>query len=383
MQVALCLVLLSAGALVVRSFGQLLHAEPGFVAKDVLTFRISLNQVAYPNLAEVVSLQERLQHALRALPGVQSVGGSNALPMTAQVPTQTDVSMPGAPGNIGKAEIDNPIVDLMIASPGYFETLGIRLIAGRSFDVSVPSGAREVVIDRLLAHRYFQGANPIGRTLQFNTKDVLTIIGVVHHARMYHIHEDGRPQVYVRADDTMARGFFFAVRTSRSASSVLPDARAVVRRLDPQLALAQVRTMVEIVDDALRQQRISAVLVGGFACGALLLAAMGLFGVVSGSVTRRRQELAVRLALGATHGRIVRLVLGEGAQLVALGLLIGVPGIYFSGEALRDVLVGISPFDAPTLMLVAIGLAVVALVACYVPARRVATIEPKSMLKEG
>jgi putative ABC transport system permease protein len=140
--------------------------------------------------------------------------------------------------------------------------------------------------------------------------------------------------------------------------------------------------MDEIVGDAVRQQRISAVLIASFALGALLLAAMGLFGVVSGSVTRRRHEFAVRLALGADHHRVLRLVLGEGARLIAIGLLIGAPGIYFAGRVIRGVLVGVSPLDPLTLSGVAFGLASVAMAACYVPARRVLRLEPAQSLRQ-
>jgi ABC-type antimicrobial peptide transport system permease subunit len=143
-----------------------------------------------------------------------------------------------------------------------------------------------------------------------------------------------------------------------------------------------VRTLDEVVDAALRQQRLSAVLIAGFALGALLLAAMGLFGVVAGSVTRRRHELAVRLAVGADHVRVLRLVLGEGAALVGLGMLIGVPGVYFAGDLIRGVLVGVSPFDPMTLTAVASGLGLVTMAACYLPARRVLRIDPAQSLRQ-
>ena len=140
--------------------------------------------------------------------------------------------------------------------------------------------------------------------------------------------------------------------------------------------------MDEIVANAVRQQRVSAVLMASFALGALLLAAMGLFGVISGSVTRRAHEFAVRLALGADHGRVLRMVLGDGARLVAIGLLLGAPGIYFAGRLIRGVLVGVSPLDPLTLGTVAAGLAVVAMVACYLPARRVLGLEPAQSLRQ-
>jgi len=172
------------------------------------------------------------------------------------------------------------------------------------------------------------------------------------------------------------------LRTGREPHSLVPDVRAAIRRIDSRLALSDVLTMEEIVGDALRQQRVSAVLVAGFALGALLLAAMGLFGVISGSVTRRRHELAVRLALGADHRTVLRLVLGEGVWLVGLGVLIGAPGVYVAGGLIRAALVGVSPSDPPTLLAVALGLALVAMAACYLPARRVLRIDPAQSLRQ-
>ena len=140
--------------------------------------------------------------------------------------------------------------------------------------------------------------------------------------------------------------------------------------------------MDEVVANAVRQQRVSAVLIASFAVGALLLAAMGLFGVIAGAVTRRAHEFAVRLALGADHGRVLRMVLGDGARLVAIGLLLGAPGIYFAGRVIRGVLVGVSPLDPVTLSAVATGLALVAMVACYLPARRVLGLQPAQSLRQ-
>jgi putative ABC transport system permease protein len=141
--------------------------------------------------------------------------------------------------------------------------------------------------------------------------------------------------------------------------------------------------MDEIVADARSRERISAVLLAGLAVGALLLVSMGLFGMISGSVTRRRGELAVRLALGATHRRVIRLVVSEGVRLITLGLMIGIPGIYMAGEAIQGFLICVSPFDVPTLTIVAIGLITIGLFACYMAARRVTAIDPDRLLREG
>jgi putative ABC transport system permease protein len=164
---------------------------------------------------------------------------------------------------------------------------------------------------------------------------------------------------------------------------LISQTRSAIRQVERRIPVSQMWTMEEIVGDARSRERISAVMLSGLALGALLLVTMGLFGMISGSVTRRRGELAVRLALGATHHRVIRLVVGEGARMLAIGLLMGIPGIYLAGEALRGFLIGVSPFDASTLAAVALGLIGISLLACYLAATRVTTIDPERLLREG
>lgn len=376
-QVALSLVLLSAGGLVVRSFGQLLRATPGFEQTNVLTFGTFGPARDYPDEASLSALHARIQLALSALPGVRAVGPTSSLPLSTNS-SQTTFRFPGAPGNTGEEDHDAPLVDWIRTRPGYIDAAGIRLIEGRDLDPA-GSGVREVLVDRRLVDTFFPGTSPIGYSFPFR-EDTFTVVGVVDHARLYDLHLDGRFQIYLNYDDIPSRTLSYAVRTERPPKSMVRPIRDAIAQIDPGLALADVQTMDEIVAGSLRQQRLSAVLIAGFSLGALFLAAMGLFGVVAGSVTRRRHELAIRLALGADHRRVIRLVLREGALLVLLGVLLGVPGIYFSGQAVQGLLVGISPVDPLTLGTVAAGLAVVAFAACYLPARRVASIDPARSL---
>jgi len=269
----------------------------------------------------------------------------------------------------------------------YVEVMGMRVIAGRAFEDARREDVREALIDRHLAAQFFPTGSPLGVKIPWGRDEqkrerFVTIVGVVDQARLYDVHEDGRPQVYLRAEDFGYRTLSFVIRTSRDPESLIPEAQRVIRQIDGRLALADVKTMEQIVDDSLRQQRMSAVLIAGFALGALILAAMGLFGIVSGFVTRRRHELAVRLALGADHQRLLRFVLTDGLLLVGTGVLIGLPGIYAASRLVRGVLVGISPTDPVTLATVAGGLAVVTLITCYVPARRVLRIEPAQLLRQ-
>ena len=379
-QVALSLVLLSSGALVARSFERLLRADPGFNPQGVLTLRVPVSENQYATTEAVNSLHQRLAAALAALPGVTASGAVTALPLSDGA-DQRGASFPGAPGNTGDAEQDRPLVDYMAAMPGTFAALGIEMLAGRDFERASAAGVEEAIIDRTLAARFFPTGNPVGAMMRIGS-DTVTVVGVVEHARLDDIHEDGRSQVYRRSDQADYSTLVFTLRTDRDPLALAPEARAAVRSVDPQLPVSDVRSMEQVVSESLRQQRVSAVLIGGFSLGALLLAAMGLFGVVSAAVNRRRHELAIRMALGAQHRRVLGLVLRESANLIGLGMLIGIPGIYFAGQALRGMLIGVSPFDAPTLAVTAVALFAVALLACYVPARRIATIDPARALGE-
>jgi putative ABC transport system permease protein len=380
-QVALSLVLLSAGGLVVRSLERLLQSDPGFRAEGVLTMRVPMPPQLVPDPADVLALQQRVQEAVARIPGVLQVSAADALPLTGGANNSGDISIPGAPGNTGDRRHDSLLVDFIGARAGYFDVMGIRLLAGRGFEEARHGDVLEAVIDRHLAEQFFPRGTPLGATIPFRNKS-LTIIGVVDQARLYDVHQDGRPQLYVRAEDWGYRTLSFVLRSQRYPDTLGGEVHAAIHRVDPRLAVADVRSMTHIVGDALRQQRISAVLIAGFALGALLLAAIGLFGVVSGSIARRHHELAVRLALGAEHGRLLRVVLAEGAVLVGTGVLIGLPGVYAAGGVIGGALVGISTTDPTTLLVVALGLMFVTMAACYLPARRVLRIEPSRLLKQ-
>jgi putative ABC transport system permease protein len=381
-QVALSLVLVSTGGLVVRSFQQLLAASPGFRPEGVLTFNLDLGAWLFPEKAKMFSFQDSLEKALRALPSVTSVGATTTLPLAngSQVTTMT---VPGATTNTGDPNHDQEVIDRIVIRPGYIETVGMRLIAGRGFENPYHPGVREAVIDQHLVRRFFPDRNPLGATIM--CADVsMTVVGVVQQARLYDFNEDGRPQLFIRAEDYPGRrdSNYYVVHTDQDAIALVPEVRAAIRAVDRRVPVSEVKTLDQIVAERRSRERISAVMIASLAVGALILVSMGLFGVISGSVTRRRGELAVRMALGATHGRVIRLVVGEGARLVALGLLIGIPGIYMAGKALRGFLI-VSPFDARTLAAVAIGLVCIALLVCYVAARRVTGIEPNRLLREG
>jgi putative ABC transport system permease protein len=379
--VALSLVLLSSGALVARSFERLLRADPGFQPEGLFTVRVRTPPEFFPKISDAIAFQDRVQDALAAIPGVTGASAASTLPLTATA-SPAMVTIPGAPGNSGDGDRDNVLIDLIGVRANYVEVMRMRLLSGRTFTEFLPGGETEAIIDAALARRFFPEGDPVGAKLMLAGVRPFTIIGVVNQARLYDVHADGRPQILIRAEDFGIRPLFFVMRTTREPHALLPDVQSVVHRLDPRVSVGDARAMDDIVEASLSPQAIGAALISAFAIGALLLAAMGLFGVVSGSVTRRRHELAVRLALGADHSRILRLVLKEGALLVVTGLLIGAPGIYFANGLIRGLLVGVSPSDPITLLAAAFGLLLVTMATCYVPARRALGIEPAQLLRQ-
>lgn len=383
-QVALSLVLLSSAGLVVASFQRLLQADPGFRSTGVLTFELGLGgRGQFDTTADMYAFLDRVDDAVRALPGVSAVSATSRLPLAGAMEV-SNVEIPGAPGNTGNPNNDQRTVNLLFARAGYPETIGMRLIEGHDFDGKPREGVLEALIDRHLANQFFPNGSAIGATLRTNGRAMI-VAGVIDQARLSRLHtDDSMPHVFLRVEDNPGRrASFNVVRTDREPLALMPEIREAIRRIDRRVAISNVRTLDEIVSEKLSEARISAVMIGGLALGALLLVAMGLFGVIAGSVARRRGELAVRLAMGATHGRVIRMVVGEGLRLVAVGLLLGTPGIYMAGQAIGGLLVDVSPFDKFTLGLVAAGLVAVTLVACYLAARRVTTIEPERLLREG
>lgn len=386
-QVAVSLVLLAAGGLVVRSFDRLLRVDPGFRPEGILSFWVRMPPEFFPKFEDVILLQDRIEHELAALPGVSGASATSVLPLSPQpLPAfhaarsyQTPISFPAAPGNTGDADRDTPLVDQIGARPTYLDVMGIRLLAGRPLDPARREDVREALIDSALARQFFPTGSPLGAEVRIGDRP-LTVVGVVQQARLYDVHQDGRPQVFIRSEGY--RRLAFVLRTGGDPRALIPDVRLAIRRIDPRLVAADIRPMEERVGHSLRRQHISAVLLSAFALGALLLAAMGLYGLVAGAVMRRRHELALRLAVGADHRALLRLVLREGASLVMAGVLMGAPGIYLAGRVIRGVLVGVTPLDPLTLTSVAVGLGLVTMLACYVPARRVLGIDPAQLLRQ-
>jgi putative ABC transport system permease protein len=380
-QVALSLVLLNTGAVVVRSFERLLSVDAGFSPEGVLTFRVGVSDGVFQDAAAAHAFQDELEAVLRALPGVTAVSATSRLPLSGGGDVER-VIIPKAEGNTGDPERDQPAVLPVYTRGGYVAALGMRVLDGRGFDISHRTPVPEALIDRHLARQFFPSTSPIGATALVGNRE-LTIVGVVDQARLFELHEDDpNPQLFIRAENAGRFTPFYVVRTQQEPNALISMIPSLIRNLDPRVPLSDIRTLEDIVADGRSQERISAVMISALGLGALLLVAMGLSGVTSGSVTRRRGELAVRIALGATHQRVLRLVMGEGTLLVGVGVLLGLPAVYAAGGLVRGVLVGVSPWDPLSLMATVCGLALVAVAACYVPARRVLRLDPAPLLRQ-
>jgi predicted permease len=378
-QVALSFMLLVGGGLVARAFSDLLRQDPGFDAASTITFRVPLPGAVYEG-PEQAAFHHGLLERIRAMPGVASVGGTTALPLT-QVTNQQGVRFPGAPGNGPDERENGPLVDWFRVTPGYFEAAGYRLVAGRDFTMlDADSTTFALVVDDVLADRFFPDGSAVGSVAEmFDLTG--TIVGVVDQARHYNVHSDDRGQVYIPYDRFPTAALSYAVRTSVPPESAMPGIRAAARELAASVPIAGVRTLDGIVDDSLGQQRLSLTLILTFALGALLLASLGIYGVVANSVVRRTQEIGVRMALGASAGGVVRLVLGQGLRVFMVGAVLGLVGATLTASVLEGVMVGVRPNDPLVYVGVAIGLLAIAQLASYVPARRATRIDPVDALR--
>ncbi|HEX9887386.1 MAG TPA: FtsX-like permease family protein, partial [Longimicrobiales bacterium] len=380
-QVALSMVLLVGAGLLGRSLMALLNSDPGFDAAGTLTARFSLDDVVYPEDSDVLEFHRRLAERVSGLPGVEAAGVSNAVPLGAGGTNQNGVTFVGAPGNTGDAQTDQPLVDVFDVSPGFVRAGGLRLLEGSPFLASAGAPVtRGVLVDDVLARRFYPDGSAVGGRLWIGA-DTFTIAGVVDQARTYDVHRDDRGQVYRPFEYALPRSAYVALRTTGDPEALVAPLRGLVAELDPSLPLAEVRTLRAVVEASLGGERLNASLVAAFALAALLLASLGLYGVVANSVAVRRGELGVRMAVGADAGQVVSLVVAQGLRLVGWGVALGLAGAALSARFLASLLYGVEPWDPVTYVGVAGLLAAVAGLAAWLPARRAAGIDPAVALR--
>ena len=371
-EIALALVLLTGAGLVLRSFSNLLSVDPGFSAAGVLSADFAAPFDKYRDVGARVDLHQRIFEAVQALPGVEAVGVGVVTPLT------------GNNWTAGFERADRPVpegqrppdVGWQSASGGYFRVLGIPLLAGRLFSPQDgPSAPPVVIISEAIRDQLFKGEDPLGRRVKLGNEDA-EIVGVVGNIRRAALTDAPRMDLYFPQEHAPANGITLFVRASGDPRRLGPDLRAALRRVEPAMLVRNIRSMDEIASESVEVTRLALWLLVAFAITAIALAAVGIYGVMSYVVRQRMREIGTRLALGATPGGILWLVLGHGARIAAVGTMIGLAVSFAAGRALRSLLFGTSPTDPWVLLAASATLLATALAACYFPARRATRVDP-------
>ena len=390
-EIAVCLVLLIGASLLMRSFVNLLQVDPGFRSANILTLRLSVPESGYPEANQAAVFFQRLLHRVRALSGVQAAGAISVLPL-AGAAGHLGVIAEGMPRNFPQYDFPDGLLDThwRLVTPGYFATMGITLVRGRLFRESDDTQApRVAVVDENFARAAWPEQEYIvGRRVALAWDDQVepewwTVVGVVRHTRHLQLQVHETVQAYFPHGQfpRPRRSLHLAVRTTGDPGALLPMLRREVAALDPALPLYDVELMDERLKKSVAQPRFNVMLMGLFALVALVLGAVGLYGVISYSVSQRTHEIGVRMALGAQRRDILRMVVGQGLWLTLIGVALGLAGAFALTRFLQSLLFGVSPGDPVTFAVVAVLLVMVALLACYVPAHRATKVDPMVALR--
>ncbi|MGH9445480.1 MAG: ABC transporter permease, partial [Terriglobia bacterium] len=381
---ALALILLVGAGLLIRSFGKLLETRPGFRPEHVLTINVPLPREEYARAAQVMTFYQQLLDKVSNLPGVESTGLSSDLPLH---------STEGVSIRVERRDKRVPVAQSWVLGP-YFRTMGIPLVQGRLFTPEDRVGAQPVIIVSLsMARRFWPGQSAIGKRIRWGVYGPWeTIVGIVGNVSQGPLSEPLAPHVYwpykeispgFLQDDPFGdcRALNLIVRTHGDPDSLASTLIAQVHSLDPQLAVANVQTMTRVIRSSLAGPQFNTVLLGIFAALALFLASIGVYGLLSYAVGRRTHEIGIRMALGAQKRDVLYMMVGQGLKVAAIGVAIGILGALVVTRFLSSLLYGVKPNDPLTLISVALVLLAVALVACYIPARRAASVDPMVALR--
>jgi putative ABC transport system permease protein len=376
-EVSLALVLMIASGLLVRTFMQLARVDAGFNPNRALTFELTLPSSSYADADRIVALYRAALERLRALPGVESAGIGETVPMG------------GAGESTGLRILDRPHIEALsppfanytIVSPGYFAAVATPLLRGRDFLESDTGGSMPVaIVNAAMARRYWPGQDAIGKQVGLPIRSFdMTVVGVVADVKHLSFREEPGPEIYVPYTQKPWPSMLtmhVVVRTRTDPAGLAGTVRNAIRSVDPDLPLAAFTTLDTIVDTAIAQPRFSMLLMSGFGAVAVFLACVGLYGAVSYSVTSRTQELGIRRALGAPPRRVLALVLAQCARIATLGIFIGVSIAMFVLRPMAAFLYGVESTDPATFVLLSLLLLAVASLACYLPARRATQIDP-------
>lgn len=372
-EVALALVLLVGAGLLLKSFVRLRETNPGLDPKNVLTAQVLLPRAKYREPQEQAAFTRNVLERLRSLPGAQLAGTTVSLPLS-EPPASRYFSIEGRPptrpGEGANAHFD-------LATPDFFRALGIPLQRGRNFDerdvIDAPAAA---IINEALAQKFFPNEDAIGKRIQIGDQAWHTIVGVVGNVRQTGLDVDAAPEFYFSLLQDPIGFMALIVRTSRDPQSLAADMRNAVRAVDPDQPIFAIKTMEEVVSGSVAPRRLTMVLLGTFAALAIVLAAIGIYGLISYMVAQRTHEIGVRMALGAQSSDLLRLILGHGMFLTGIGMALGLVASLALTRVFSTLLFGVSASDPFTFLAVSLLLGVVALVAGYIPGRRATKVDP-------
>jgi putative ABC transport system permease protein len=385
-EVALCTALLITTAVLARSFQQVMAVDPGFLPSQVLTLRLSLPRARYRTAAAIEHFFQQVHPRIAALPGVRAVAAANVVPMNGYLAT-TPFALDGVTAK------DAPEAHYRMISPAYFRALGVPLRAGRPFTPADRADSAPVaIVNETFARQFWHGASPIGARMRLDDGGrpprVVDVVGVIGDVKHFGLERETTIEVYVPISQVpdpttiwLANNMYWVVETAAAPLAATNAVRHEIAAVDPGVPASFVRSMDQWIDVSVAPRRFNLQLVAAFGVSALLLASVGVYAVSASSVAMRTREIGIRSALGASKADVVRLVLWSGLAPVLLGLMAGAAAAGFTGRAIAGLVFGVSPHDPSSMAIVAMTLAIAALVATYVPARRASQVDPLIALR--
>ena len=381
-EIALAVVLLASAGLLIKSFIRLQQVDRGFDTQNVISMVVRLPFARYREDAQLVAFFNQAMERLQRLPGVRSAGMVNFLPLYGGLGSSTAFKIMGRPEPPPGQE---PGTDVRVVDAGYFQTMGIPLLRGRNFsDVELREAKRVILINEALARKYFPNEEPIGQRLDvamFETPVITEIVGVVGNVRYDSLIDEAPPAVYFPHPELAYPFMTFVLRTDGDPAAIAPAVQREIRALDPNQPISDVRTMEQVMSEAVSRSRFNTLLLALFAGLATLLSAVGIFGVMNYSVALRTREIGLRLAIGAQPRQVLLLVLRQGLLLTVIGLVLGLGASLALTRLLSGLLFGVTAVDASTFATISLLLVLVSLLACYLPARRAMRIDPMLALR--
>ncbi len=379
-EIALALILLVGAGLLIRSFILVQQVEPGFFARNLLSMRLSVSRTADAEERRRL-FYEQLLERIRHLPGVEGAATVSVLPLGGGI-SWGDITIEGYVPISGQSLI---LADRRTASTGYFETMKIPLISGRLFNEhDTKDSTKVVVVDERMARAYWPNADPVGRRLKLGGSDSdepwMTVVGVVGNVKQYALDTDSRVALYMPQQQAPV-GTMYVVARTLDPTGTAAAVKKEVQALDPNVPIYEVKTMEQLLSESLARRRFAMLALGLFALVAMLLAMVGIYGVMAYSVAQRTREIGIRVALGAQRRDVLKLVIGQGMMLTLIGLCLGLAGASGLTRVIRSLLFGVGATDPWTFVGIALLLGSVALLACYVPARRATKVDPMMALR--